>query len=141
MIIIPKGAPNRSKRKLKSDELKYYEELEAQWRDQQPKCDFDELSLYMAKGELDRRLTRTFNRQKQNENESASEAALDAFFDARNSVPSPRWENELKHKFWRKNHSYKRMTDYWNNELQSEREVIEKANQLTVEQIKGRKWR
>lgn len=139
MIIIPKNSPKQSTRKLKSNEFKYYQELEAEWRAQEPYLNIDEMILKLAKQETDRRLNRIFFRARIQSTESPANIALDDFQEVRLKVSSPRWESELKPKFYRKHYSYKKMINYWDKELQSERQIIEEANKCAIEQLKKQK--
>ena len=108
MIRIPEDTPKRSSRKLKAGELAYYESLEADFR----KAEADKAAKKAVADDLqelcDRSLSRAIRRAMNPEEHVPMEIEeidvitlkrLHAFQDARNAVPSPRWENELKAKF------------------------------------------
>jgi hypothetical protein len=93
---------------MKDGELAYYESLEADFR----KAEAEKASKRVMADDLqelcDRSLSRAIRRAMNPEEwipmeieemDAITLKRLHAFQDARNAVPSPRWENELKAKF------------------------------------------
>ena len=108
MIRIPEDTPKRSSRKMKDGELEYYESLESDFR----KAEAEKAAKKVTADDLqelcDRSLSRAIRRAispkewiplEMEEIDAITLKRLHAFQDVRNSVPSPRWENELKAKF------------------------------------------
>jgi hypothetical protein len=108
MIKIPEDTPKRSSRKMKAGELAYYESLEADFRkaeaDKAAKRVMADDLQELCNRSLSRAIRRAMNPKEQlpveiEKMDAITLKRLHAFQDVRNSVPSPRWENELKAKF------------------------------------------
>lgn len=108
MIRIAEDTPRQSSRKMTVGEIEYYESLEAEFRLREAekastKAVVDELQAQCNRG-LSRAIRNACSPESDvpvwvEEMEEALVRKFRAFQDARNAVPSPRWENELKAKF------------------------------------------
>jgi len=108
MLIIPKGTPRQSSRKMKSGELAYYESLEAEFKKAEAEKAAKMDAIENLQALLDRHTSHAL-RHASDANFAIPDQYIDfekermkplyEFQDKRNAVPSPRWENELKAKF------------------------------------------
>jgi hypothetical protein len=108
MLIIPRNTPKKSKGTYKSGELRYYQSLEAEFRQREAKKMAKTSTIDNLQALSDRSLTQAIKEAIDPKNAIPPECLeieesilknLYGFQDRRNAVPSPRWENELKAKF------------------------------------------
>lgn len=108
MLRIPHDTPKRASRKMKAGELAYYETMAEEFKQKEVERASKKDTIEDLQATLDQRISFAIQRRHAPhfdsfeplvEEDSECLKRLHEFYDKRNAVPSPRWENELKAKF------------------------------------------